>query len=60
MRLETLTEASQEGFDLEDEIAKAKDAIKCTHQRQSFSTSEDESFKGDLSKDGSEANQVDA
>lgn len=58
--LDTLTEACHEGFDLEGEIAKAKYAIESTQQCQSFSTPEDESSKGDLSKDGSEADQVDA
>lgn len=58
-RIETLTKSSQEGFDLEVEIAKAKDAIETTHQCQSFSTLENECSKSDLRKDGSEVDPVD-
>nr|XP_016450374.1 PREDICTED: uncharacterized protein LOC107775187 [Nicotiana tabacum] len=57
--LETLTKASQEGFDLESEIAMAWDAIETTQQRQSFYTPEDESTKSDLSNDSSEADPAD-
>lgn len=57
--LKTLFEAIQEGFDLEVEIARAKNAIATTNQRQSFSIPEDESPKGDLSKDGSDADPAD-
>ncbi|XP_070037177.1 uncharacterized protein [Nicotiana tomentosiformis] len=39
-RLETLIEASQEGFDLNAEISKAKETIEKTQQRQSFSSPE--------------------
>lgn len=50
--LDTLTEASQEGFDLDAEIAKAKGEIETTQQCQSISLPEDESSKSDLRKDG--------
>lgn len=59
IRLETLTKASQEGFDLEAKITKANDAIKSIQQCQSFSTPIVESSKGDLSKDGLEADLAD-
>nr|XP_033508236.1 uncharacterized protein LOC117273242 [Nicotiana tomentosiformis] len=39
-RLETLMEASQEGFDLNAEIAKAKETIEKTQQNQNFSSLE--------------------
>ncbi|XP_075094114.1 chloride channel protein CLC-e isoform X3 [Nicotiana tabacum] len=46
-RLETLVEANHEGFDLNAEIAKAKEAIDKTQQRQIFSSPEDEGPEGD-------------
>jgi len=44
---ETLTEASQEGFELNAEIANDKETIEQTEQHQSFSTPNDEGSKGD-------------
>nr|XP_009761665.1 PREDICTED: uncharacterized protein LOC104213816 [Nicotiana sylvestris] len=47
MRIETLIEASQEGFDLTAEIAKAKETIEKTQQSQNFSSPEVDVSEGD-------------
>lgn len=54
-RLETLTEASQEDFNLKAKLSKAKEAVETTQHRQKFSTPQNENFKGDLSKEDAEA-----
>lgn len=53
-RFETLIEASQEGFDLNAEIAKAKEAIEVSQKGPSFSTPEEEYSGGDMGKEDME------
>lgn len=51
-----MTEVSREGFDLEAELAKAKEVTEATQPCQSFFTLEDESSRGDISKEDGEKN----
>lgn len=52
---ETLTEASQEDFDLEAKLGKARVSIEVSQHGQSLFTPEEESSRGDSSKEDTEA-----